>query len=1425
MWMSRKAVAAALRLVTRRSASLRPSFLLEIDPVAAYPGAAGSGHASSITREIGPASRVMAGLSKRIFGSVFKQASAADEPVRDAATEFACIPEPNSGGRPAARADLKQTGIVPQHDVPANRSPDGEAAERAHSESESVDERDKGTVDTYLKESTRDDQFSTQLPIAQSEGAELPASVEGLERYTVVREHARGGLGMVSVAHDDTLDRQVALKQIISKRADDPESRDRFIREAKTTGQLEHPGIVPIYDLHIDASGRPFYAMRFIEGRTFADAIQQFHGQGESFDTLEFRQLLGRFVDVCNAVGYAHSHCVVHRDLKPENVMLGQFGETIVLDWGLAKRLQADSGDDRVVKPQSTDTVVDSPPGGSDGDFVTRLGISMGTPGYMSPEQALGDVRQLGPPSDVYSLGATLYALLTGRPPIVADSLESAMWRTSRGDFSPPRHAAARVPKPLDAICTRALATSPGKRYQTAKELGEDVERWLAGSAVSAYRENLLERLARFGRRHRTWMMAGAAALLLTTIAATLAAVLIGRANLITNLNYGVDTSLQESSGLNELLGDSQTEMVRQLLTLAPQSARANLDKIRDRFNDRLGAALQQPRVDDATANQLLQQIDRFERTALSLSASVATDDWAKVAEDWRDRVAARRQRENIIVDFNADDLTAAGADHVATEAIIRAIGVQDAKLELSPVGGVLQGQHPIEQWDRPVILNARQVVGNVVVEATFADWERSGLVGVALRTDEGLAYEFLITTTDFDPEFVRPARLAMLRPLGGVPINDAVAVILRGNEVLRRFAAPLAPGPMTIRAARTRTNELQITINGRDTASVVDSYPLPDELKGGIALRWPTSSRLLGLKATVASPPREPSEWEAADADYLAGKYSTALETYRKYDTPEANYKAADCIAAIEGPEAAEPMFRALWEEFKAAHDGDGSPPNESADQIGVSEATTWQLRGATRLLTILASLGETERLRLFAADLAKNVQSERFKEILRQLPAYEREIALRYFSKMGNRFRIAFLPEGDIRDLELAAAMHDLLEADAKSRRAVRWRLADAHRVVRHDGEAEAILRDLIADDDADPRERCALISDLAWLLRNDDRSGEAWDLLDDPPGRFDDEADALPLRVERARLLLARNDVDGASDELGQFLQFKTPGRFDHGIFAEACALRGMLLWNEGKREEAEKIWSEGTLRAWLEQGRPRPRNDQNLQGPDMFYLDYTARTDPLLAVWSHELTPSKIRQIVDVHLGGSGLGRAVKLVLLSKAPNQFIAEVLQLTWGTTAGRELARKMLWCEMRLGEGSLEVLAQLLNSAGVLTLYPHPDRKLSPELESFVQEQCRELVAAFNEDHLSEADMRSILTLWSGSYDQDMWNSLLGNQAFKPPLKRGLAFLFGRVYALRDEQQRAGEFYTYVLDNSPEEWLKELVETELQVKGSDVAE
>ena len=233
--------------------------------------------------------------------------------------------------------------------------------------------------------------------------------------------------------------------------------------------------------------------------------------------------MLQRFVEVCNTIAFAHSRQVIHRDIKPANVMLGPYGETLVVDWGLGKRLGSAEGADESERPSRGS---ESSPSTTE----TLPGSAMGTPAYMSPEQSLGQLDRLGPASDIYSLGATLYVLLTGREPFGQGSLSQVLDRVRKGEFLLPRTVVPGVPPPLEAICLRAMAVRPEDRYPSARILAEEIEHWMADEPVAAYPEAWPHRLARWGRRHRTWTRAGAAALLVVAIVAVVSAVMVSTA-------------------------------------------------------------------------------------------------------------------------------------------------------------------------------------------------------------------------------------------------------------------------------------------------------------------------------------------------------------------------------------------------------------------------------------------------------------------------------------------------------------------------------------------------------------------------------------------------------------------------------------------------------------------------------------------------------------------------------------------------------------------------------------------------------------------------------------------------------------------------------------------------------------------------------
>lgn len=354
-------------------------------------------------------------------------------------------------------------------------------------------------------------------------------------RYSKLRFLARGGLGEVYVADDLELQRDVVLKFIRARHRDREDCKVQFQLEAEVTAKLDHPGVVPVYGIGRTPDGRPCYAMRFIHGVTLDETIARFHApHSTSSDgrikhaappfsaarTSDLHSLLGRFITTCKTIAYAHNRGIVHRDIKPDNIMLGKYGETLVVDWGLAIPVDRDDS----AKASGEETLL---PSSGSGSSSSSTGGPIGTPAYMSPEQANGVAVR--PASDIFSLGATLYKLLTGQAPYSGESVHEVVTKARYASFVPLRQFDKHIPRPLAAICERALAVDPSQRYITALDLASDLERWLADEPVAAYREGFSERLGRWTRQHRVWTQSILTLLVAVTLVVTLAAMLLSR--------------------------------------------------------------------------------------------------------------------------------------------------------------------------------------------------------------------------------------------------------------------------------------------------------------------------------------------------------------------------------------------------------------------------------------------------------------------------------------------------------------------------------------------------------------------------------------------------------------------------------------------------------------------------------------------------------------------------------------------------------------------------------------------------------------------------------------------------------------------------------------------------------------------------------
>ncbi len=345
---------------------------------------------------------------------------------------------------------------------------------------------------------------------------EVLAKAATPQKYVIAGEIDRGGMGTILRAVDRDLRREVAMK--VLNGGDDARTRRRFIEEAQVAGQLEHPNIVPVHELEVDADGRVFFTMKLVRGRSLAQVLEDLRIRPDAVREWPLSRLLRIFLSVLNAMAFAHDRGVIHRDLKPANLMLGDYGEVLVMDWGLAqvRRPASQPGEATALRQADLAGYTKSDRLGALVESI-RSGTVEGTPAYMSPEQARGDLAAIDERSDVYALGAILYEILTLHPPVSGRTLRETLDAAIAGIIPVPesRAGAREVPPELSAIARKALAREKEHRYQQVLELRRDVELWFEDRAVSAKEDSTIEALVKLIRRNKEVAIATAVCLLI----------------------------------------------------------------------------------------------------------------------------------------------------------------------------------------------------------------------------------------------------------------------------------------------------------------------------------------------------------------------------------------------------------------------------------------------------------------------------------------------------------------------------------------------------------------------------------------------------------------------------------------------------------------------------------------------------------------------------------------------------------------------------------------------------------------------------------------------------------------------------------------------------------------------------------------------
>ena len=1164
-------------------------------------------------------------------------------------------------------------------------------------------------------------------------GAPDAASLPEIPGYRVLGLIARGGMGIVLKAHHVALNRLVAIKVPLARRLATEQDKDRFLREALAAARLRHPHICPIYDVG-ESHGVPYIAMGLIEGMTLQAWAKQHkptaHRAAKIMATLS------------RAVGYAHAHNVVHRDIKPANVMIdAETGDPVLMDFGLAKELAEENVQ------------------------MTRAGQVMGTPAYMAPEQAAGRIDQIGPCTDVYTLGAVLYDLLCGRPPFLG-AFGEVVHRLQHAEPVPPRHLAPQVHRDLETICLKALSKDPAGRYASAVALAEDLERFCAGENILARRAGPAARLWRRIRRRPAASTAIAVAVLLAAAAGFLARQ-ADRARSVKSLTQALQSGIEAQDWSAGRLADME-KVVADIGRLSPEDGRAARQRLNGGFAESLRKAIAQPRMTK----------EEKARIEASLDLLAARD--ASSVPALRQALQERARAWDPVFEL-APPFANVGE-------VFPPSAVQVQKKGLLPA-----------RRDSKNVPTRVPAGGNAQLEAVFArDWEHSDEIGLVLNGSPEKEDSPTLSGYTFR---LQSLRLPDSAPDSGVPtIAEArpseglVALqILRNNSLLRELPVAVTrvpEGPLRLVAIR-EGDVLTFQVNDMSPMVFCDTFPLAARGPTVFAVRWPNGKLLERLRGSQQDLPPVASPLERGDDLYAHQQLAEALAAYQQQTLAapsaelgqEARYKQGLCLLGLNRDREALETFAHLLTEA-----GDRWPPM-AAGQLWALYLRQNRFDDAEGLYATLAGRYSIDRLAML-------------------IPEDVRAFILDKYRGSGKGWSLPQPNPNLVRDLERCVAVEQVLDL-ANRNSWTKFHLLRAYRMEGENDRAAAFARELF---NATQDSRAAVIGgEFCWILRLRGRPDMALAELD--RRLFDPQHNLVPrfqgLLVERCRIHAAMKQWDNAEKDMEDCLRL-AGDKPD----PETCLLAGFLRQQRGDPK--------GALDAWR-RGLPQVREGEPVDLAIFADRPGRAILFPLLLASLTDQPVSSPEAIVNTFVpqlkdlpGGQASGKQAEAFYKQMMGQLFpiTPAILKNTWRSRRGQAYARHMAFLDLPLAE-SVRMPIVLIGTE-ILRDRAFPDGT-TPEQETVLEEATDRMYGAYFDGRMDLARCFQFMMAAKGNLNEFGWAGVA--PSLDAATRGPTAYVLGHIYLrLKRPDDAAQLFQTAVTDAPPDSPLRRMAQSELDI-------